>query len=183
MTIGRCTVICILLLFLGPWKSYGADHGTNGPAKTCFSPGTACTEATVKQINKAKYEVLVLAYAFTSAPTARALSDAHKRGVNVRVILGKAHRRDVSAAILDNMKVPTYVDDEHTIADSEIMIIDQSTVITGPFGSRNASEEKNGESVLFIKSKDLAKTYIGNWSLHRKHSKPYQAYQTAYSGT
>jgi phosphatidylserine/phosphatidylglycerophosphate/cardiolipin synthase-like enzyme len=181
----RHTLACIFLLifFLVPWKSHGTDLAINAPAKTCLSPGRGCTEAIVNEINNAKSEVLVLAYAFTSAPIARALSDAHKRGLKVKVILGKSQRRDkrASAAILANMKVPTYVDDKHAIADSEIMIVDQRGVITGPFNSRKASEEKNAEKVLFIKSKDLAKTYIGNWSLHREHSRPYQANQTVVS--
>jgi phosphatidylserine/phosphatidylglycerophosphate/cardiolipin synthase-like enzyme len=183
MTRERITVTCILLLilFLVPWKSYGADLTINAPAKTCLSPGNGCTEAIAKEVNGAKSEILVLAYAFTSAPIAKSLSDAHKRGVKVRAILGKSQRRDASATMLVNMKVPTYVDDKHTIADSEVMIIDQSKVITGPFNSRKTSEEKNAEKVLFIKSKDLAKSYIGNWTLHREHSKPYQANQTLVS--
>jgi phosphatidylserine/phosphatidylglycerophosphate/cardiolipin synthase-like enzyme len=175
-------VICILLLilFLVPCETYGT---INAPSKTCLSPGRDCAEAIVKEINNAKSEVLVLAYAFTSAPISRALSDAHKRGVKVGVILGKSQRRDnrASAAILANMKVPTYIDDKHSIADSEIMIIDQSSLITGPFDSGKASEEKSVEKVLFIKSKDLAKTNIQNWSLHRGHSKPYQANQVVVS--
>jgi phosphatidylserine/phosphatidylglycerophosphate/cardiolipin synthase-like enzyme len=180
MTGERYTVSCILLLvlFLAPWKSYGTDRTMNTPATTCFSPGTDCTEATVKEIKKAKSEILVLAYVLTSSPIVKALSEAHKRGVTVQVILGRSHRRDASAAIFVNMKVPAYVDDKHTIADSEVIIVDQNRVITGPFGSRKASDEKSAESVLFIKSKSLAKTYLENWSLHRKHSKPYQANQT-----
>ena len=49
-----------------------------------------CTEAIVKEITNAKSEILVQAYSFTSAPIAKALVDAHKRGVKVEAILDKS---------------------------------------------------------------------------------------------
>jgi len=51
-----------------------------------FSPRGGCTDAIIKELNKAKSCVLVQAYSFTSAPIAKALLSAHKRGVNVEVV-------------------------------------------------------------------------------------------------
>ena len=67
-----------------------------------FSPRGGCTDAVVKELCNAKKMVLVQAYSFTSAPIAKALVDAHKRGVDVRVILDKSQRsaKYSSAAIL-----------------------------------------------------------------------------------
>ena len=58
-----------------------------------FSPKGGCTEAVVRELGKAKTNVLVQAYSFTSAPIAKALVDAHKRGVIVQVILEKSQRK------------------------------------------------------------------------------------------
>ena len=71
-----------------------------------FSPNGGCTEAIVDQLNGAKRQVLVQAYSFTSAPIARALVDAHKRGVDVQVILDKSQKseRYTSATFLANRK-------------------------------------------------------------------------------
>jgi len=41
------------------------------------------------------------------------------------------------------------------------MIIDGNTTITGSFNFTKAAEEKNIENLLFIKSEDLAKLYMG----------------------
>jgi phosphatidylserine/phosphatidylglycerophosphate/cardiolipin synthase-like enzyme len=60
------------------------------PIQVYFSPKGGCTEAVVKELNAAKTSVLVQAYSFTSAPIAKALLDAHKRGVKVEVILDKS---------------------------------------------------------------------------------------------
>jgi len=57
-----------------------------------FSPHGGCTDAIIRELNKAKSTVLVQAYSFTSAPIAKALLNAHKRGVKVEVILDKSQR-------------------------------------------------------------------------------------------
>ena len=50
-----------------------------------FSPDGGCTEAIVRELGKAKFTVLVQAYSFTSAPIAKALVDAEKRGVKIHL--------------------------------------------------------------------------------------------------
>jgi len=125
----------------------------------------------------AKSEILVQAYSFTSAPIAKALVDAHKRGVKVEAILDKSQRSEkyTSAAFLANSRIPTFIDARHAIAHNKIMIIDQSTVITGSFNFTKAAEEKNAENLLIIKSRELAGIYIDNWKKHREHSERYEA--------
>src|SRR4051812_1673844 len=59
-----------------------------------FSPAGGCTEAVVSSLNQAKSNVFVQAYSFTSAPIAKALVDAAKRGVKVQVILDKSQRTE-----------------------------------------------------------------------------------------
>jgi len=59
-----------------------------------FSPHGGCTDAIVKELDAAKESVLVQAYEFTSAPIAKALMEAHKRGVKVQVILDKGQWTD-----------------------------------------------------------------------------------------
>jgi phosphatidylserine/phosphatidylglycerophosphate/cardiolipin synthase-like enzyme len=52
-----------------------------------FSPDGGCTDAIVRNLNRATNTVFVQAYSFTSAPIAEALVQAHRRGVKVQVIL------------------------------------------------------------------------------------------------
>jgi phosphatidylserine/phosphatidylglycerophosphate/cardiolipin synthase-like enzyme len=62
---------------------------TPSAVTVCFTPGGNCTDAIVHALGNAKRTILVQAYAFTSAPIAKALLDAHKRGAQVQVILDK----------------------------------------------------------------------------------------------
>jgi len=136
-----------------------------------------CTQAIVKEVGKATSEILVQAYSFTSAPIAKALVDANKRGVKIQVILDKSQKseRYSSATFLANSGIPTYIDAVHAIAHNKIMIIDRGTVITGSFNFTKAAEEKNAENLVVIKSKELAALYIENWQKHQQHSEKYGA--------
>jgi phosphatidylserine/phosphatidylglycerophosphate/cardiolipin synthase-like enzyme len=83
-----------------------------------FSPKGGCTEAVVDALSKAKSTVLVQAYSFTSAPIAKALTEAHRRSVKIQVILDKRNQTDKysAATFTQNYGIPTYIDDRHAIA-------------------------------------------------------------------
>jgi phosphatidylserine/phosphatidylglycerophosphate/cardiolipin synthase-like enzyme len=170
----RLFVISILALILiqGYAFAFQADVKT-----VCFSPDGNCTDSIIKEINSATAEILIQAYSFTSAPIAKALLNAHKRGVKVEAILDKSQRtaKYTSATFLANSRIPTYIDAKHAIAHNKIIIIDKATVITGSFNFTKAAEEKNAENLLIIRSKELAGIYIENWYKHKEHSERYQA--------
>ena len=140
-----------------------------------FSPKGGCTEAIIKELDRSKTSVLVQAYSFTSAPIAKALLNAHKRGVKVEVILDKSQRTQKysSADFLANSGIPTKVDVVHAIAHNKVMVIDGETVITGSFNFTRAAEEKNAENLLVIRDKALASKYLKNWQEHAQHSEVY----------
>ena len=127
----------------------------------CFTPGGNCTEAIVHALGEAKRTVLVQAYSFTSAPIAKALLDAHKRGVQVQVILDKSQRTEKysSADFLANQGVPTMIDANHAISHNKVMIIDGETVITGSLNFTKAAQYKNAENLLIIRDPALAAQY------------------------
>ena len=140
-----------------------------------FSPKGGCTEAVVENVGKAKSTVLVQAYSFTSAPIAKALVDASKRGVKVQVILDKSNRTEKysGADFLLHEGVPTWIDDKHAIAHNKIMVIDSHTILTGSFNFTKAAESSNAENLLVIDDATLAKKYTANWKAHLEHSEPY----------
>lgn len=148
----------------------------NTPSQVYFSPKGGCTDAIVREISKAKSEIMVQAYSFTSKDISKALVDAHKRGVHTEIILDKSNKsQKYSAAdFTHNMGVPTFIDAQHQIAHNKIMIIDKETVVTGSFNFTKAAEEKNAENLLILKSKELAKQYIDNWNRHKSHSQGYK---------
>ena len=148
-----------------------------GTVEVFFSPKGGCTEAIVGEIGSAKSEILVQAYSFTSAPIAKALLEANKRGVKIEAVLDKSQRteRYSSATFLANAGIPVVIDDKHAIAHNKIIIIDRETIITGSFNFTKAAELHNAENLLIIKgNKALVDKYLANYEVHKAHSAPYE---------
>jgi phosphatidylserine/phosphatidylglycerophosphate/cardiolipin synthase-like enzyme len=151
-------------------------NGTGCPAVTvCFTPGGNCTDAIVQALGDAKRTILEQAYSFSSAPIAKALLDAPKRGVQVQVILDKSQRSEKysSADFLANQGVSTIIDANHAIVYNKVMVIDGGTVITGSFNFTKAAQEKNAENLVIIRDSTLAEPYTQKWDIHQQHSQPY----------
>src|ERR1035437_10393608 len=165
-----------LILFPLHQTSHAANITLNNtPAQIYFSPKGGCTEAIVNEISHAKSEIYVQAYSFTSFSIAKALINAHKRGIKVEAILDKSQKKEryTSATFLANAGIPTFIDSRHAIAHNKIMVIDKETVITGSFNFTKAAEEKNAENLLILKNKEMASQYLMNWSKHKNHSDSY----------
>ena len=112
----------------------------------------------------------------SAADEAKALIEAHKRGVKVAAILDKSQRtaKYTSATFLANMRIPTYIDAKHAIAHNKVIVIDGAVTITGSFNFTKAAEEKNAENLLIIRSREIAKAYRENWHDHLSHSEQYK---------
>lgn len=168
------TLISLLVLMgmAAPALPGASDYA---PVTVCFTPGGNCTDVIVQALGRAKRTILAQAYSFTSAPIAKALLDAHKRGVQVQVILDKSQRSEKysSADFLANQGVPTMIDANHAISHNEVIVIDGELVITGSFNFTKAAQEKNAENLLIIRDPALAAQYTQNWDAHRQHSQPY----------
>lgn len=121
--------------------------------------------------------ILVQAYSFTSNPIAKALVDAHKRGVACKVILDKSQRTEKysEADFLVHSGIETWIDAEHRIAHNKVMVIDGRIVITGSFNFTKSAETGNAENLLVIRSPELARKYADNWKKHQEHSRGYES--------
>jgi len=173
----RCATLAMLAGLLGllPWIATAADF-TPARVAVYFSPRGGATDAVVRALHAATTQVLVQAYSFTSVPIAKALVDAHKRGVTVRAVLDKSNQTEKysAATFLVHAGIQTFIDDQHAIAHNKVMVIDSATVITGSFNFTKAAEEKNAENLLVIKeAPELVKAYEANIQAHAAHAHPY----------
>lgn len=164
--------LLILLLLVCPLALDGADS-----IEVYFSPNGGCTAAIVNALDHARQTIIVQAYSFTSTPIAKALLDAHKRGVEIVVILDKSNRtKNYSPAdFLKHEGITVLIDAKHAIAHNKIMVVDDETVLTGSFNFTKAAEASNAENLLVIKDKELAAKYTENWKVHYQHSTPYKS--------
>lgn len=166
-------LVAELRRWLSVEKQPAALSSSAGTIEVAFSPNSGATAAIVRALNEARKSILVSAYSFTSKDIAKALLDAKKRNVDVKVILDKSQvsQRYSSRTFFMDQGFDLRINTKHAIFHNKVMIIDDKTVITGSFNFTKAAETKNAENVLIIRNNpDLAHTYTQNWWFHWRQS-------------
>jgi phosphatidylserine/phosphatidylglycerophosphate/cardiolipin synthase-like enzyme len=143
-----------------------------------FSPDMGATDLVMKTIHQAKRSIRVAAYSFTSKPIAEALLDAHKHGIDVKVVVDKSQAKEKysSATFLANVGIPVRVDYKYAIMHNKFIIVDEDTTELGSFNYTLAAEKKNAENVMVIQgNRDVAATYAKEWQRLWNESEDYRA--------
>lgn len=130
-----------------------------------FSPNGGAERAIVRNIDSARVQVLVQAYSFTSEPIAKAILRAHKRGLDVRMILDKGQRKASGSKwlLMQSEGIPVRFSGAK-IQHNKVIILDSSKVITGSYNFTKAAERSNTENLLIVADKRLALLYIRDWN-------------------
>lgn len=142
-----------------------------------FSPDGGAERLVVRSIEGAHREILVAAYSFTNKKIAKALVDAHRRGVTVRAVLDKSQRGEhyTAATFLAHAGVPVRIDSRHAIMHNKYLVIDGQSVETGSFNYTTAAALHNAENAMLISDDPgLAHRYAEDWAQHWSHSQPYR---------
>ncbi len=145
---------------------------TTGDATVCFTTGNKstiggdCGAVLVAEIAKAERELLVQAYNFTEPRIIAAIIAAHRRGVLVTVILDKISpsQRGEGADPVHDAGIPTFIDRKPKIAHNKVVVIDQTTVVTGSFNFSTNAGCCNAENLLVIHRPALAVAYAENFA-------------------
>ena len=152
------------------------EAATQGDIAVFFSPKGGCAAACVREIASATKSIRIQAYSFTNKEIAKAVVDAHNRGVDVIVVLDKSNEKETYSAgtFLFNAGVPVWIDAKHAIAHNKIIIIDGKVLLTGSFNFTSQAENSNAENLLVIKGHaDLVAAYEDNFKHHLSHSVNY----------
>lgn len=185
---GWIGVACALVL----WLQAGATCASAPPGgvavvpgtiQVLFTPGDDIEGAVVEALRAARQEVLVQAFSFTSRPIARALIDAHARGVRVRVSADATESTRGDNSRLPDLAaagIPVLVDDRFQSAHNKVMVIDAATsssiVITGSFNWTYAAQRRNAENVVILRAqRAVAARFRENWERLADGARPFGA--------
>jgi phosphatidylserine/phosphatidylglycerophosphate/cardiolipin synthase-like enzyme len=156
------------------WAALRGLFVTPPSSSVHFSPKGGCTEAVVAELDRARREILVLAYSFTSRPITDALIAAHRRGVQVEIILDHSNEKEDYTDLphLLEQGLKPLIDAHHAIAHNKIMVIDHRTIITGSFNFTHQAEQENAENLLILQNhSELAERYRHNFLNHKDHAR------------
>jgi phosphatidylserine/phosphatidylglycerophosphate/cardiolipin synthase-like enzyme len=140
-----------------------------------FAPWQDVEGALVEAIGAARQTIHVQAYVFTSWRLARALIEAHRRGVHVRVLADREQAERLENSRLPQLVaagIPVALEVRYAAAHNKIVLIDAEgevpTVLTGSYNFTWSAQQKNAENVLVVRGhRALARSYLDNWQRHR----------------
>ncbi|WP_169302508.1 phospholipase D family protein [Ammonifex degensii] len=111
-------------------------------------------------IGQAQSSCDVAIYSFTHPDIVKALVQAHKRGVKVRVITNKDWRQNDSQRHAINVLllagIPVKENRHAGLMHLKMVVIDGKIVTTGSYNFTRSASEKNDEMFLVIKSAELS---------------------------
>jgi len=129
-----------------------------------------CEPLVLEGIAKARESIYVAAYAFTRAAIARALVDAHRRGVHVAIKMDLRQSRSPQAkrvlAWIKEAGIPIqfiYVTGEYSAMHNKFMVVDARWVLAGSFNFTTTAQVSNWENILFLDSDEIASQYRAAW--------------------
>lgn len=188
-TLWARVLACLLLAVCAASAQAGAPQSLALPRETAvsagFSPDGSALALVLQVIGQAHRSIDVAAYLLTSSDVARALVQAQRRGVRVRVLLDAksdmaedARYARHALGILVNAGIAVRSIDAYPLFHDKYMIIDRRTVQTGSFNYTSSAARRNAENVLVVwNAPQLAARYQAdwerNWALGRAVQLPY----------
>lgn len=146
-----------------------------------FSPEDNIQKTLVNTINNAQRNILVQAYLFTDERIGNALIAAHKRGVNVEILLDSDMAlggKNVLTMQFFEAGIPVRLETHYENAHNKIMIFDHDTakalVVTGSYNFTYSAQKRNAENVVMIRNAPaIVARYVDNWRKHAEQAMPY----------
>jgi len=127
----------------------------------CFSKTMNCSSLIGYWIARANESLHVMIYGFTLDHLSKALIDAMKRGVEVKVVIEResAYWRGSEYERLLQAGVDVKLDGNPYTMHHKVAIIDGKIVIIGSYNWTWSAEKRNDENVLILMSRSLAESY------------------------
>lgn len=177
--------IALTLALAGPtWRMAHAEppFAAQGSLQPLFAPWDDVEDAIVGVLASARARILVQAYLLTSKRIATTLVAAHRRGIDVQVMVDAGQLEKVrtsKAPALAAAGIPVWIETRYQNAHNKLIVVDHglpsATVITGSFNFTWTAQRKNAENVLIARHNPvLAARYADNWERHRLEAQPFK---------
>ncbi|CAI2012714.1 Phospholipase D precursor [Serratia entomophila] len=133
-----------------------------------FSPEGSALQLVLNTLNDAQSSIRLMGYSFTSPEVAKALTNAKRRGVDVKVVLdAKGNQNKASQAamnLLVNAGIPVRTVDKFKIMHDKTIVCDSKTTEIGSFNFSRAADRSNSESIVVLREMPaVAETYLAHW--------------------
>ncbi|MDO8786796.1 MAG: phospholipase D family protein [Sulfuritalea sp.] len=146
-----------------------------GTVEVLFTPWDDAEGAIVRALGEARQNIHVQAYLLSSRSIARALQDAHARGVAVEVLADREMVTKGDKSLVPSLAaegIPVWLETRYAIAHNKVLLIDalgaHGIVITGSYNFTWSAQARNAENLLILRDNPaLVRRYLENWQRHR----------------
>jgi len=152
-----------------------------GTVEAVFSPWDDAEGRLLEIISEARSSIHVHAYLLTSRSIAKALLQAHRRGVRVLILADAEMVRGSDSSQIPKLAaagIPVWLEDRYANAHNKVMVVDaespQPTLITGSYNFTWSAQARNAENLLILRDNlAVTKAYFENWQRHRRDAQRY----------
>lgn len=160
-------------------STYNGEVGESSIA-IGFSPEGSAQKAILALINSAKKEIRLSAYSFTSQEIVKALIQAKRRGVDVKLVVdykGNTGKRSIAAMnLIVNADIPIKTIDKYAIHHDKFIVVDRVSVETGSFNYSSAANSQNSENAIVLYNMpQVASQYLIHWTSRWNYGKPWES--------
>ncbi|MDY7578968.1 phospholipase D family protein [Herbaspirillum sp. RTI4] len=151
-----------------PHHSYQDNDTETARTESAFSPEAGSEALVLRVIASSERSIRLAAYSFTSQPVVKALLDAKKRGVDVRLVVDDRGNRGPSNIAAINMmveaEIPIRTISTYAIHHDKYIISDERHVQNGSFNYSTAAAHSNSENVIVNwNNPSLAAAFLLHW--------------------
>ena len=125
-----------------------------------FSPVDNVMDKLVAYVQGAQKSVRFMIFTYTDTNLANAMIARYQAGVDTEGVIEDRGASQGAMVPLFCAKVPVKLDGNKYTMHHKIIVVDESTVITGSFNFTKSADQENDDNVLVIHNADLAKLYL-----------------------
>ncbi|GAB3822045.1 phospholipase D-like domain-containing protein [Pontibacter rugosus] len=146
------------------------------PNSAYFSPGGDCLHAILESINNASHSLKICVFTISDDRISRAIQEAHRRGVKVKIITDNEKLYDLGSDIrsLAEAGLPIRVDITHNHMHHKFAIIDNQAILTGSYNWTRSAANYNHENVLITHDRDTVLAYRKQFDLLWEEMVPFE---------
>ena len=162
-------------------EAIAAPLPARGTVEVLFTPWDDAEGALLAAMAKARHTIHVQAFVFTSRNLARALEEAHRRGVRVEMLVDLEQTRRNERSLIHEIHdagIPVWFEVRYASAHNKVMLIDAEgsmpVVVTGSYNFTFSAQARNAENMVIVRGNAaLTRRYLDNWRRHRDEAVPY----------
>lgn len=146
-----------------------AISGLEAPAVSSsdafFSPGDACRNVIISQIDKAINKLDICVFTISDDPITASLLNAHNRGVDIKIITDNDKSLDEGSDIEELAKagIAVKMDSTPNHMHHKFMLTDQRSLITGSYNWTRSAARYNHENILLTQDPAVIRSYANEF--------------------